>query len=357
MWLRNCWYVIAWDHEIPDGGFLARTVLGEPLLVYRRANDACTVLEDRCCHRHAPLSRGRREGDCVRCGYHGLKFGPDGACVEVPGMERAPATARVRSYPAAVKNHWLFVWMGDAALADPQMLPDNFSCDHPDWKYRPGYMHYPTPYLLICDNLLDFSHLTYVHESTLGGSTAIARARPTVTRLSAPGQRGLNVLRRVPGVPPPPYYSRIRTIEGLVERWFDYDFLLPGTLIMRSGGRPMADAPDDLSNAVQLHSCQTLTPETESTTHYFFQQAHRADQGDETVTEGIFQSLLTAFEEDRAMIGAQHRVIAMGPAARMVPLWMDSALLQFRQMIEDEVAREAANGQASRPSTDRESRP
>ena len=62
MWLKNCWYVIAWEHEIPADGFLARTVLGEPLLAYRTSSGRLTVLEDRCCHRQAPLSKGRREG-------------------------------------------------------------------------------------------------------------------------------------------------------------------------------------------------------------------------------------------------------------------------------------------------------
>ena len=145
MWLRNCWYVIAWEHESPADGFVARTVLGEPILVYRTAAGRLTALEDRCCHRQAPLSKGRREGDCIRCGYHGLKFDADGTCVEVPGMEHPPAAARVKTYPVTERNKWVFVWMGDAARADLSMLPDNFSCNAADWHYKPGYMHYQTP--------------------------------------------------------------------------------------------------------------------------------------------------------------------------------------------------------------------
>ena len=225
MWLDNCWYVIAWEHEIPADGFLARTVLGEPLLVYRIASgDAAgqlTILEDRCCHRQAPLSKGRREGDCIRCGYHGLKFDASGACVEVPGLDQVPANARVKTYPVAEHNKWVFVWMGDAARADTAMLPDNFSNSGAAWHYQPGYMHYDTPYLLICDNLLDFSHLSYVHEKTLGGSPAIAQARPTIEKIAGdtqPGQRGLRVTRHVPNVPPPPYYHKIRAMPERINR-------------------------------------------------------------------------------------------------------------------------------------------
>ena len=59
-----------------------------------------------------------------------------------------------------------------------------------------------------------------------------------------------------------------------------------------------------MAGAVRLHSCQTLTPETETTTHYFFQQAYHAPAPMPATTETIFQGLLTAFEEDRAIITA-----------------------------------------------------
>ena len=343
MWLRNCWYVIAWNHEIPEAaapGLFSRTVLGEPIVVLRRSDGSFSALEDRCCHRLAPLSKGRREGDCVRCGYHGLKFDAQGICIEAPGIPIVPAKARVKTYPVALHNNWLFVWMGDPERADRALLPDNFSCDHPDWKHRPGYLHYDTPYLLICDNLLDFSHLSYVHESTLGGSTAIAQARPAIERIEGPGPQGIKVTRRVPNVPPPPYYRKMRSFETPVDRWFVYDFVLPGTLLMHSGGRPVADAPDDLHNAVQLHSCQSLTPETETTTHYFFQQSHPAGLGDASVTEGIYQSLVAAFNEDRDIITAQHQNILRNPAAPMLPMAMDAALVQFRRLLAERVAEE-----------------
>ncbi|MFO1216979.1 MAG: aromatic ring-hydroxylating dioxygenase subunit alpha [Burkholderiaceae bacterium] len=346
MFIRNCWYVVAWEHEIPADGFFTRTVIGEPLLLYRTSAGTVVALEDRCCHRGAPLSCGRREGDAVRCGYHGLKFAADGRCIEIPGLAEVPAKVRVRRYPVVLKNRWVFVWMGDDERADAALLPDNFSNDHPDWKHIPDYLHYDTAYLLICDNLLDFSHLSWVHEKTLGGSTAIAQARPVIE----PVPQGLRVTRIVRDVPPPPYYLRMRPIEGRIDRWFVYDFLLPGTLLMHSGGRP-AQGPDapapgphnaDPATCVRLHSCQTLTPETEHATHYFFQQSHPADQGDEALTRTIHQSLITAFNEDRDMITAQARSIAMRPDAPMVPLAMDAALTRFRRLVDDALAAERA---------------
>ena len=343
MWLRNCWYVIAWEHEVPAAGspgLFTRTVLNEPILVLRTEAGQLAALEDRCCHRLAPLSKGRREGDCVRCGYHGLKFDLQGKCVEAPGMPTVPDKARVRTYPIVSHNKWVFVWMGDPERADTKLLPDNFSCDHPEWTNQPGYMHYDTPYLLICDNLMDFSHLSYVHEKTLGGTPAIAQAIPVIEKIDGPGQQGIKVTRNVPDVPAPPYYRKMRSFDSNVDRWFIYEFQLPGTLLMHSGGRPVTDAQGDLSNAVRLHSCQTLTPETETSTHYFFQQSHPAGQGDSALTDGIFASLIAAFNEDRDMIGAQYRNILRNPEAPMLPLAIDSALVQFRRLLTQRVSAE-----------------
>jgi vanillate O-demethylase monooxygenase subunit len=334
--------MIAWDHEIPNeqanGEIFSRMVLGEPIVVYR-SSAGLVALADRCVHRGAPLSKGRLEGDNLRCGYHGLVFNPQGQCTEVPGMDKAPAKACVKRYPIAEKNKWVFVWMGDPEKADLKQLPDNYSCDSPDWKNVPGYMHYDTNYLLICDNLLDFSHLSYVHEKTLGGSLAIAQARPIVDEVTAEGQRGLRLQRSVSESPPSPFYNRIHKFKGLLDRWWDYDFLLPGTLLMKSGGRPSKTNTVDKSE-LELHSCQTVTPETEHSTHYFFQQGHKTGEGDAELAQTMYETLVRAFHEDKDIIGAQSASLASAPDFQMLPLHLDGALTRFRRLIESEIAKE-----------------
>ncbi len=326
--LRQAWYVAAWDHEILADSLFARTVIGEPLLLYRVASGEIVALEDRCCHRMAPLSKGRREGDCVRCGYHGLKFASDGRCVEVPGLDEVPAKARVRRYPVMRHNKWVMVWMGDPDAANSALLPDNFSCDHEDWHYLPGYLHYEAPWALIADNLLDFSHLSYVHAATLGGTDQIARIRPEVKAID----RGIGVSRRVPGVPSPAYYKPLWDYPGLIDRWIDYTFTLPATLLMHSGAKPAGVPENDASDGVRFHSCQALTPETRETTHYFFQESYHARTADPSITRAIHAGLLAAFEEDRAMITAQYKNIQRHATSRMLPLAMDAALVQFRRL-------------------------
>jgi phenylpropionate dioxygenase-like ring-hydroxylating dioxygenase large terminal subunit len=86
--LRESWYVAARAVEVTRQP-LARTLLDEPVVLYRGEDGTAVALEDRCCHRHLPLSMGKLEGDRLRCGYHGLLFAPDGRCVEIPGQASA----------------------------------------------------------------------------------------------------------------------------------------------------------------------------------------------------------------------------------------------------------------------------
>ncbi len=123
-YLRNCWYVAAWAHELIDGRLLARTILDQPILLYKGDSGRVVALDDRCCHRGARLSKGRLEGDCVRCMYHGLKFDGSGACVQIPGQDTVPKGLGVRSYPTVERDQLVWIWSGDAAKADPAGIVD-----------------------------------------------------------------------------------------------------------------------------------------------------------------------------------------------------------------------------------------
>jgi vanillate O-demethylase monooxygenase subunit len=124
IFLKNCWYVAAWDHELIDGAKLARTILEQPVVLYRGESGRVMAMEDRCCHRGAPLSMGRIEGDCIRCMYHGMKFDPSGKCIQIPGQDVIPARLGVRSFPIVQRDHLVWIWMGDAEKADPALVVD-----------------------------------------------------------------------------------------------------------------------------------------------------------------------------------------------------------------------------------------
>ncbi len=123
MFLRNGWYSAIWSHELKDKP-VGRTFLNEKVVLFRNASGQVGALEDRCCHRAAPLSHGELAGEYLACGYHGLKFDVNGQCVEVPGQSEVPAGAKVRSYPVQEKRNVVWIWMGDPANADPAKIPD-----------------------------------------------------------------------------------------------------------------------------------------------------------------------------------------------------------------------------------------
>lgn len=346
MFVRNCWYVAGWDHEVPIDGFLPRVLLGEPVLLYRDSQGRAVALEDRCCHRSAPLHLGRKEGDCVRCMYHGLKFDSTGACVEVPGQPAVPPKTCVRSYPVVERDRLVWIWMGDASLADPAEIVDFFWHGSPEWCMKPGYIHYQANYKLIVDNLLDFTHLAWVHPTTLGTSSA-ADLKPQIERDTA-GNGTLTIRRWYLADEMPNLHKRVARFSGKVDRWQIYQWSPPALLRMDAGSAPAGTgAPEGrrVAEALQFRHTSIQTPETETTSHYWFCQARNFALDDEAMTEQIYQDVLVAFEEDRRMIEGQQQVLNLVPERPMLPIWADAGLNQARWLI-DRMAKNEATTQS-----------
>ncbi|MGH7091086.1 MAG: Rieske 2Fe-2S domain-containing protein, partial [Stellaceae bacterium] len=165
--LNNQWYCAAFGHELKTEP-LARTICNEPVVLYRKSDGAPVAFEDRCCHRRAPLSKGRVEGDHLRCGYHGLLYEPSGAAIWAPGQDRMPPGARVRSYPVVESHGWIWLWTGDPALAERTPAPCYDKYDDPNWAAYDQHLPVKANYFLVVDNLLDLSHLPFLHANTIG---------------------------------------------------------------------------------------------------------------------------------------------------------------------------------------------
>jgi phenylpropionate dioxygenase-like ring-hydroxylating dioxygenase large terminal subunit len=345
--LKNTWYVAAWDHEVRPGEIFARRILGEALALYRDAEGRPAAAVDRCPHRLAPLSAGRLEGGGLRCMYHGLLFDPSGRCIEVPGQETISPNLKLKIYPLVERDRYLWIWMGDPALADPTLIPDAHWQADAGWRALPGYVHYDRAnYQLIMDNLLDFSHLGFVHENTLGGGRVSAEVKPQIERFDW----GLRISRLYRSTPLAPYLKRLATFDGPVDRWQIYDWRLAGNVLSMDFG----SAPAGLGalegarppQALVFHTVQCLTPGTETSTHYFWAAANGFALDDPAVTEEIHNQTAIAFAEDKAIIQAQAAVIAEHPHERMVAIAADAAVNQGRamlaRMLQAEADREAA---------------
>jgi len=333
--VRNAWYVACWDYTLAETGMFATTIANEPIVIYRGETGRLIALEDRCCHRAAPLSLGRREGDDLRCMYHGLKFAPDGKCIEIPGQDRIPVHACVKSYAVAEKHSWVWVWLGNPAEADEALIPPATSLDDPSVMLKSGQIDYDANYLLINDNLLDFSHLTYVHANTFGNSAQWAQKRPTIINLD----RGVRVQRWLKDELPPRASGDMQYER--VDRWSSYDFLIPGILLMDSGVYPpgTADASndgpprEDIAALQANRTCQAVTPLTDGTSRYLFSYGPTAATGDEALLNRMFETAKAAFGEDKAMIEAQQRTLAINPQVKMMPVSADAALSRFRWLM------------------------
>lgn len=342
MFIQNCWYVVAWSHEIGADTLFSRTICGKKILLWRAENGDIQALDDRCCHRGAPLSCGRREGDAVRCMYHGFLYDIEGQCIQIPGQDRIPPKAKVRKYAVVERHRWIWVWMGDPALADPALVPPTPWLDDPEWACTPpGYLHYDVNYQLVNDNLLDFSHLSFVHPTTLGGSEEYAQLRSKIERFD----RSLRITRWFMDRPPAPFVEKLlqsKGMDGNVDRWNNYDFHLPGVLIMDSGFSPAGSGAESglREGAIEFRHCQAVTPETEDSCHYFFAQPRNFDKGKPEVSQALFESILKAFEEDRVIITAQAANIRLDPEFEPVACGLDAALGQFRWLIDQQIARE-----------------
>lgn len=332
IFLKNTWYAAAWAHELIDGKMVARTILEKPVVMYRGESGKVVALDDRCCHRAAPLSMGRIEGDDIRCMYHGMKFDPTGKCIQIPGQDMIPPKLGVQSYPTEERYGLIFIWMGDPAAADPKLIVDYPPLADPNWRGLPGYMHYKANWLLIVDNLADFAHLAFVHTNTLGGSEEYAyKTKPVaVERLDD----GFRVERWHMDADPPPYHRKvIANKTDKVDRRNIGRMLVPGIFLLDSMFAPAGKGAErgvQVPGTRQYRNAQFMTPETRSTTHFFWNYLHDFDIDNPNITLSLRHSLEEGFMEDKALIEAQQRVFDADPTYQMLAIRADAALSHFR---------------------------
>ncbi len=334
MWVQDAWYVAAWTHEIEPGRIHARTIIDQPLALYRTTDGAVVAFEDRCCHRFAPLSLGRLEGDDLRCMYHGLKFAPDGRCIEIPGQKLIPQSACVRRYPVAVVGSWVWIWMGDTAAADATSIPSSLALDDPAYRLMASHLDYAAHYLLIDDNLLDLSHLSFAHEKTLGlDMPQWADQRPHVVPL----ERGLRFQRWLANHPTRGF---MRKLGERVDVWNSYDFVFPGIFLQRTTFHPQGTAersggrePEGEPPFYRVDE-QAVTPISARASRYFYAAGARRDDIDPGKLERLFGVTQLAFNEDKTLIEAQQKTIDLDPTRPMLGTSLDAGPTRFRKLVE-----------------------
>lgn len=339
-YIRNAWYVAAWDNEVPAEGMLERKILGETIILMRDKAGTARAVSGICPHRYASLSMGRLADGVLHCGYHGLGFDGSGACVHNP-FGPPPKTMRLTSYPLVELHSALWIWMGDAAGADPALIPD-FAYNDPAaaWVGK-GYLIARASYELEVENILDLSHIQFLHASTLGSSEVangkyewkqdgdqVWSNRDVFGEIMAPE------LAMAMGVP----------VGEPVDRWIHVRWQAPANMTIFAGAVPAGRPKDEGRETPTAH---LFTPETETTTHYFYSIAFpraMGPEGEQLADEQV-RFLSVPFEtEDLPMLEAQQRNLA-GKSLRDAKLgWLpgDAAGARARNIIYERIDAEAA---------------
>jgi vanillate O-demethylase monooxygenase subunit len=340
MFPKNAWYVACTPAEIA-GKPLGRTICNEKIAFFRGADGQVAAVEDFCPHRGAQLSLGTVcEGKLV-CGYHGLAMGCDGKTVAMPG-QRVQGFPKIKAYPVVERHGFVWVWPGDTQLADPAKIHPLEWADHPDWAYAGGLYHVQCDYRLMVDNLMDLTHETYVHATSIG-QKEIDEA-PVTTRTE-----GDHVItsRFMDNVMPPPFWQANLRGNNLaddvpVDRWQVCHFIPPSHVMIEVGVAHAGKGGYHAAPQDKVHSIVVdfLTPETETSMWYFWGMARNFNPRDQALTEQIRAGQAQVFAEDTAVLEAQQRNLAANPGRRLLMLNIDAGGVQSRRIIDRLIAAE-----------------
>jgi len=337
MFLRDHWYAAGFSDEV-GRSLLDRKFLGEDVLLYRREDGAPVALENRCAHRRLPLSLGRLVGNAVECGYHGLVYDATGACIKVPGQSVVP-DVRLRTYPVVERHRYLWIWMGDPARADPNLIPDFSRLDSLDVSLTRIELKPECHIQLVIDNLLDLSHLAYVHSTTTGNA---AVAEDAIVKTEIHGDV-VQVKRWIRNVEPAPTFVQFGGYNGRVNLWQVSEFRAPSYIRVSYGsapvGSPMPEGDDIWTKGDWgFQVFHGLTPET---THQFRHVAHDRGIGDPQATAEFHRQCDQIIREDLAIFAVQQRTLdaeANGGSPSTVNARLathaDGGLLQARRINE-----------------------
>jgi vanillate O-demethylase monooxygenase subunit len=338
--VEDAWYVAAWSDQL-GAAPLARVILGRPVVLFRCADGAPVALEDRCIHRRLPLSAGRIRGDVIECGYHGLQFDGAGRCTKVPGQPLIPPGAQVRAYPVVERHRCLWIWTGDPAHADPAAIRDFHWLENPGWGLTKVHFRLACHYQLVIDNLLDLSHLAYVHASTVGSPELAERAQVKTERLPD----GVRVSRWTRDVPAARTYLEFGKYDGNIDRWQISEFRAPGTFVIDNGSAKAGTGAPEGQPGEQRWGfivCHGITPETDTTTNYFWALAHDFGADDPAAVAEFHRQSQQVIGEDVAVFEAQQRMIDFEPDAPTIDIAYDAGPLQARRLIDTLLASQHA---------------
>jgi phenylpropionate dioxygenase-like ring-hydroxylating dioxygenase large terminal subunit len=334
-WLRNCWYQAAWLQELSQAPFLVRTILNQTILLFRDASGSLCAILDRCPHRFAPLSAGEFRDGLVRCGYHGLTFDGRGHCVNNPHGTITSAM-RVPAFPVLERHQAAWIWMGEEE-PDESLLPSlSFIDNTPDTARSFGYMATHANYQLLTDNIMDLSHADYLHPHSLGGMMTNAQTTMKEER----GEFWIEWLAN-DCAPPPAYYSLVPP-PTRADIWIQVRWHAPALMVLGTGADVAGSGRDPAQEALNLHN---MTPETLSSTHYFFCATRKFQVEDAAFNRELTALVSQAFNnEDKPMLEKQQARMGTADLWSLSPVLLniDAGAVKVRRLLSKMIEAEKA---------------
>ena len=343
MFLKNTWYVACMPDDFQDKP-LGRKICGESMVFYRGAQDHAVALEDFCPHRGAPLSLGFVKDGNLVCGYHGLEMGCEGKTIAMPG-QRVRGFPAIRSFPVVERYGFVWVWPGDAAQANPDLIPKFEFFDNPAWAYGGGLYHIACDYRLMVDNLMDLTHENYVHASSIGQKEI--DEIPCVTKTDGDH---VTTSRFMENITAPPFWKMALRGNKLaddvpVDRWQICHFTPPSHVMIEVGvahaGHGGYHAPDNLKAYSVV--VDFITPENETSIWYFWGMARKFQPQDAALTASIREGQGKIFSEDLQMLELQQKNLLAHPTRELLKLNIDAGGVQSRRVIDRLLAQETAH--------------
>ena len=313
MYMYDSWYVAAFSEEVTRKP-MQRRLLNVPVVLYRTEAGNPVALSDVCPHRRAPLHLGQLHGDTIACPYHGLRFDSSGKCVHNPNFSNSAPGIRAKHYPAVERDEMIWLWMGAEETADPKtILPFDAVVGSDRRSAVRGYLNIKASEPLISDNLLDLSHAEFLHPF-LANPGFNSRLRQSVR------EEGDTVfsLYAINDEPLTPILAQLWEKAPIprADMRFDMRWDPPSCLLLEIGATPPGR---DKSEGVTAWASHLLTPETETTTHYFWTFARDSKLNDGSLSDLLRVGIAQAFmAEDAPIIEWQQRY-ASAPGSPPVP--------------------------------------
>ena len=337
-YILDTWYVAAWSTEV-DRTPVRRVICELPVVLFRTRAGAAVALADRCAHRAYPLSAGQVVDDGIQCGYHGFEFGADGACTRIPAQAIIPPRARVSSYAVVEKDGWIWVWLGDQDRADVSRVPDTHYMTDPDWVTVTHSFPFECRAELINDNLLDLTHESFIHVTTVGDDYIYEHGLTVTVEGDV-----VTADRLMPGVEAPPLYAKTMATDGLYDRFHATEFHVPSFHILHSGitgqGRPREEG-------YLIKVLNGITPIDAHNSWYYYAFCRNFGLDSAEATADLVEGLRTVLQEDADALrlqelGMQER----SPGEADVLIGQDAGIAKARKITERLLAAEQVRRQA-----------